>query len=70
MLHYTQNLFEHDRIRKQAKLILIRLLLTYSVIVDIHIKFIFKYSCYVNIIYLKEALATILIQKIICFGNW
>ena len=26
MLQYTQNLFEHDRIRKQAKLILIRLL--------------------------------------------
>jgi hypothetical protein len=25
MLQYTQNLFEHDRIRKQAKLILIRL---------------------------------------------
>ena len=26
MLQYTQNLFEHDRIRKQDKLILIRLL--------------------------------------------
>ena len=26
MLQYTQHLFEHDRIRKQAKLILIRLL--------------------------------------------
>jgi hypothetical protein len=27
MLQYTHNLFEHDRIRKQAKLILIRLLI-------------------------------------------
>jgi hypothetical protein len=28
MLQYTHNLFEHDRIRKQAKLILIRLSLS------------------------------------------
>jgi hypothetical protein len=33
MLQYTQNLFEHDRIRKQAKLILIRLLVSVPLVV-------------------------------------